>query len=90
MCIRDRVHAADVEGKCGGVDIDLVRVLSEFETRKVTYAGGVASMDDLVQIDEVSSGRVDVTIGSALDLFGGKGLKYQDLVAWNRTGDPSP
>ncbi len=89
-CSEFLVHAADVEGKCGGVDIDLVRVLSEFETRKVTYAGGVASMDDLVQIDEVSSGRVDVTIGSALDLFGGKGLKYQDLVAWNRTGDPSP
>ncbi len=82
-CNEFLVHAADVEGKCAGVDIDLVQLLSGFETRKVTYAGGVASMGDLMQIDQVSEGKLDVTVGSALDLFGGDGLKYRDLVNWN-------
>jgi phosphoribosylformimino-5-aminoimidazole carboxamide ribotide isomerase len=82
-CNEFLIHAADVEGKCNGIDIELVKLLSDFETRKVTYAGGVASMDDLQQIDEVSQGKLDVTVGSALDIFGGKGLRYRELISWN-------
>lgn len=83
-CSEFLIHAADVEGKCDGMDAELVELLSGFETRKVTYAGGVACMEDLVQIDEISDGKLDVTIGSALDLFGGFGLRYDDLLKWNR------
>jgi len=83
-CSEFLIHAADVEGKCDGIDADLVELLSKFDTRKVTYAGGVACMEDLAQIDEVSEGKIDVTVGSALDLFGGLGLRYGDLLKWNR------
>jgi phosphoribosylformimino-5-aminoimidazole carboxamide ribotide isomerase len=50
----------------------------------MTYAGGIRHLDDLKRIDELSHGRVDGTVGSALDLFGGTGAKYDELVAWNR------
>jgi phosphoribosylformimino-5-aminoimidazole carboxamide ribotide isomerase len=50
----------------------------------MTYAGGAASMEDLRAIDTASSGRIDITVGSALDLFGGDQLRYEDLVAWNQ------
>lgn len=88
-CSEFLIHAADVEGKCDGVDNDLVQLLSDFETRKVTYAGGVACMDDFLQIDDISNGKLDVTVGSALDLFGGLGLRYNELVKWNREAAPS-
>ena len=88
-CSEFLIHAADVEGKCGGIDAELVRLLSDFETRKITYAGGVASMEDFTQIDEVSQGKLDVTVGSALDLFGGSGLQYQQLLKWNREASRS-
>ena len=52
----------------------------------MTYAGGIRHLGDLQRIDELSHGRVDGTVGSALDLFGGTGAKYADLVAWNRRG----
>ena len=50
----------------------------------MTYAGGVATMEDVLLVDSASSGNVDVTVGSALDLFGGSGVAYKDLVEWNR------
>jgi phosphoribosylformimino-5-aminoimidazole carboxamide ribotide isomerase len=50
----------------------------------VTYAGGAATMADLLLVEQSGRGAVDVTVGSALDLFGGKGLIYKDLVAWNQ------
>jgi len=78
------IHAADVEGLCGGVDAELVDLLGAWAGVPMTYAGGVAGMDDLRLIDERSGGNVDVTVGSALDLFGGDGVKYQELLAWNQ------
>ena len=83
-CAEFLIHAADVEGLCGGIDADLVALLGSWGERPVTYAGGASSMDDLRLIDRSSHGRVDVTVGSALDLFGGKSLAYKDLVEWNR------
>ena len=52
----------------------------------MTYAGGVAGLDDVRLVEQLSAG-VDVTVGSALDIFGGKGVRYDDLVAWNRRGE---
>ena len=84
------VHAVDVEGKCEGVDLNLVNALAAWSPIPVTYAGGVRNMDDLRQIDTASQGRVDVTVGSALDIFGGSGLRYQDCVAFNRRTSGGP
>lgn len=77
------IHAADVEGLCRGVDLELVKLLGQWNGLPVTYAGGAAGMSDLEQVAEVSQGNVDITVGSALDLFGGNGIAYQDLLSWN-------
>ncbi|XP_022748454.1 1-(5-phosphoribosyl)-5-[(5-phosphoribosylamino)methylideneamino] imidazole-4-carboxamide isomerase, chloroplastic-like [Durio zibethinus] len=82
------VHGVDVEGKKLGIDKDLVALLGEHSPIPVTYAGGVTLMDDLETIKEAGKGHVDVTVGSALDIFGGN-LAYGDVVAWhdnNRRG----
>ena len=50
----------------------------------MTYAGGVACLDDVKRVKDASQGQVDVTVGSALDLFGGSGVRYDDLVQWNQ------
>lgn len=83
-CAEFLIHAADVEGLCGGIDGDLVRHLGAWAGRPMTYAGGVATMEDLRRVDALSGGRIDVTVGSALDIFGGKGVRYAELVEWNR------
>ncbi|CAN5850544.1 hypothetical protein BH11VER1_BH11VER1_14860 [soil metagenome] len=83
-CDEFLIHAVDVEGKCEGIDEALVTALSQWCFHPVTYAGGARSLEDLYRVEELSAGRVDVTIGSALDLFGGKGAKYTDCVAFNR------
>ena len=83
-CAEYLVHAADVEGLCQGIDEDLVRLLGAASPIPVTYAGGARSIDDLALVKELSHGRVDLTIGSALDLFGGSGASYDDCLDWNR------
>lgn len=88
-CAEFLIHAADVEGLCGGIDEDLVRMLGAWGGIPMTYAGGVATMDDVRLVDRLSGGRLDLTVGSALDIFGGRGVRYADLVAWNRRGDAS-
>ena len=52
----------------------------------MTYAGGAASIDDVQAVDSASGGKVDITVGSALDLFGGDGVRYDELVQWNQRG----
>lgn len=83
-CDEFLIHAVDVEGKCEGIDEALVNALAQWSPIAVTYAGGARSLEDLLRVSELSSGRIDVTIGSALDLFGGQGVKYRDCVAFNR------
>lgn len=78
------IHAVDVEGKRGGVDEELVRLLAAECPAPVTYAGGVRHLADLDRVEALGAGRVDVTVGSALDIFGGDGLRYADAVAWDR------
>ena len=81
------VHAADVEGLCKGVDLELIELLSRWDGLKVTYAGGVGSFTDVETVAEVSNGKLDITVGSALDIFGGTDVKYRDLIQWNRRNE---
>ncbi len=78
------IHAADVEGLCQGIDEELVARLGRWSGLPMTYAGGVANMADIERVRDASGGAVDVTVGSALDLFGGSGVNYDELVRWNR------
>lgn len=83
FCDEFLIHAADVEGLCGGIDTELVALLGSWGKCPLTYAGGAATMADLLEVEQSGRGSVDVTVGSALDLFGGTGLCYDDLVQWN-------
>jgi phosphoribosylformimino-5-aminoimidazole carboxamide ribotide isomerase len=83
-CAEFLVHAADVEGLCRGIDERLVRLLGERSPIPCTYAGGASSIQDLARVTELSRGRVDLTIGSALDIFGGTGARYEEVVSFNR------
>jgi len=83
-CAEFLVHAADVEGLSRGIDEELVAMLGGWRGRPTTYAGGAASMAELRRIEELSDGFLDVTVGSALDLFGGRGVSYDELLAWSR------
>ncbi|KAK6790439.1 hypothetical protein RDI58_014239 [Solanum bulbocastanum] len=80
------VHGVDVEGKKLGIDEELVALLGKYSPIPVTYAGGVTVMADLEKIKVAGMGRVDVTVGSALDIFGGN-LAYKDVVAWHALQD---
>lgn len=83
-CAEFLVHAVDVEGLCRGIDRELVARLAQATPLPTTYAGGARSLQDLVDVSELGKGRIDLTIGSALDLFGGCGVRYEDCVAFNR------
>jgi len=83
-CDEFLIHAADVEGKCSGIEEALVEFLGKNIMLPTTYAGGVRSLDDLYCIESLGQGQLDATVGSALDIFGGSGLKYKDAVAFNR------
>jgi phosphoribosylformimino-5-aminoimidazole carboxamide ribotide isomerase len=83
-CAEFLVHAVDVEGLCSGIDHELVKDLAEWSPIPVTYAGGANSLADLEEVTRVGQGKIDLTIGSALDIFGGTGVKYEDVVAFNK------
>ncbi len=70
-CDEFLVHAVDVEGKASGIEVALVELLADCGNISVTYAGGVGNFEHLQQLKKVGKNRVDVTVGSALDLFGG-------------------
>ena len=63
---------------------ELVEKLAAWSPIPSTYAGGASSLADLELVTELGQGRVDLTIGSALDIFGGSGVRYDDVVAFNR------
>lgn len=71
-CDEFLVHGVDVEGKASGVELDLVKLLAEWNEIPITYAGGIGSIEDLEEFRMASEEKLDFTIGSALDLFGGK------------------
>ena len=83
-CAEFLIHAADVEGLCRGIDAELVAKLADWAPVPATYAGGAKSLADLEEVTRIGRGRIDLTIGSALDIFGGQGVRYADAVAFNR------
>ncbi|MGA3050970.1 MAG: phosphoribosylformimino-5-aminoimidazole carboxamide ribotide isomerase [Chitinispirillaceae bacterium] len=82
-CDEFLVHAVEVEGKRQGVDEEFVRLLAAWSPITVTYAGGVRSLPDLEVVRRAGRGKVDVTVGSALDIFGGT-LSYREVVEWGK------
>jgi len=83
-CAEFLIHAVDVEGLCRGIDTELVEKLGRWTPIPTTYAGGARSLVDLEEVTRRGQGRIDLTIGSALDIFGGAGVRYADVVAFNR------
>jgi len=83
-CAEFLIHAVDVEGLCRGIDHDLVTQLGEWTPIPTTYAGGASSLADLEAVARLGKGHVHLTIGSALDIFGGTGVRYDEVVAFNK------
>lgn len=80
-CDEFLVHAVDVEGKASGIEEEVAKILGRLENIKVTYAGGISSFTDLDILKELGNGKVDFTIGSALDIFGGK-MQFDSVVKY--------
>ena len=80
-CDEFLIHAVDVEGKNAGIEEAVVKLLGDWGKIPVTYAGGVHSFADLDKVRQLGKGRVDVTIESALSLFGG-GMDFSDVLAY--------
>ncbi len=80
-CDEFLVHAVDVEGKASGIEEEVAKILGRLENIKVTYAGGISSFADLDILKELGNGKVDFTIGSALDIFGGK-MQFDSVVKY--------
>ncbi|MEW6753980.1 MAG: phosphoribosylformimino-5-aminoimidazole carboxamide ribotide isomerase [Candidatus Latescibacterota bacterium] len=83
-CSEFLVHATAAEGRQAGIDAELVALLGQIAPLPTTYAGGIRSPADVELLRRLGGGRLDFTVGSALDLFGGSGLRYADLVALDR------
>ena len=83
-CAEFLIHAVDVEGLCRGIDRELVESLGKWTPLPTTYAGGATSISDLVEVTRLGRGKIDLTIGSALDIFGGSGARYADCLDFNR------
>ena len=80
-CDEFLIHAVDVEGKAKGIEKELVKMLGEWGKIPVTYAGGVGSFEDLLELKKLGNNRLNVTIGSALDLFGGP-MAYDKVLQY--------
>ena len=78
-CSEFLIHAVDVEGKANGIEKPLVQMLGNWGKIPITYAGGVGSFEDLKMLRTLGKNHLDVTIGSALDLFGGR-ISYQSVL----------
>ena len=79
------IHAVDVEGRRAGIDVELLHILADGTPIPCVYAGGVSSLDDVTTIEREGAGRIDYTVGSALDIFGGD-IAYRTLVERSRGG----
>ena len=79
FCDEFLIHAVDVEGKADGIETELVKMLGSWNKIPITYAGGVRSFEDLKKLKELGHDKINVTIGSALDLFGGS-MKFEEVL----------
>ena len=82
-CDEFLIHGVDVEGKSQGIDHELVKILAQYQGNPLTYAGGVRSFEDLELLKKYGKSRIDVTIGSALDLFGGP-MEFSKVLSYCR------
>ena len=82
-CDEFLIHAVDVEGKARGIEDDVARMLGDIEDMPATYAGGISSFDDLEKLKVLGKGRVDFTIGSALDIFGGD-MSFEEVCGFDK------
>lgn len=80
FCQEFLIHGVDVEGKSSGIENDLVKILGRWAKIPVTYAGGISSWQDIEEIKKSGQEKIDFTIGSALDIFGGKGFTFEEIV----------
>ena len=80
FCCEFLVHAVDVEGQCNGIETELVEKLARWSPIPTTYAGGVKNLADMQEINRLGLSRLHATVGSALDIFGGSTMTYQDAV----------
>ena len=83
-CAEFLVHAVEVEGLRLGMDFELLEKLAAWSPIPTTYAGGARSIADLEEVTRIGRSRIDLTIGSALDIFGGTGVRYAEVVEFNR------
>ncbi len=83
FCCEFLIHAVDVEGKCAGIEEELAEKLGDWTTLPTTYAGGVKNLADMERILELGKGRLDATVGSALDIFGGTTMTYAEAVEFH-------
>jgi phosphoribosylformimino-5-aminoimidazole carboxamide ribotide isomerase len=83
-CSEFLIHGVDVEGMQSGIEKELVQSLGEWAPAPITYAGGIATEADVELMRVLGQGRLDITVGSALDIFGGQGLRYAELVDMDR------
>lgn len=79
FCDEFLIHAVDAEGKASGIEEELVNIMGKTDGITMTYAGGISCMEDLLILRKLGKGKIDFTIGSALDIFGGK-MKFEDVI----------
>lgn len=82
-CDEFLIHAVDVEGKANGIEEGIASLIGQTEGIKVTYAGGISSFHDLDRLKELGHGKIDFTVGSALELFGGS----MPFLTWQHITD---
>ncbi len=87
-CDEFLIHAVDVEGKASGIETNLARMLGEWRKKPITYAGGVHTYEDITLLKQLGHGQINVTIGSALDLFGGS-LEFDKVLEIVKNGENS-
>ena len=81
FCDEFLIHAVDVEGKACGIEKELVKLLGSWNRIPITYAGGIRSLEDIRSIKELGRNRIHITVGSALDLYGGN-MEFEKVMAY--------
>ena len=79
-CAGFLIHGIDSEGRKNGIDFSLIRMLTAVHGVSVTYAGGISTFEDLEAIRRTGEDRIDVTVGSALSIYGGS-MDYRQVLA---------
>jgi phosphoribosylformimino-5-aminoimidazole carboxamide ribotide isomerase len=82
-CDEFLIHAVDTEGKAKGIEPQIAKIMGEYCTIPSTYAGGISSFDDLDTLKELGRGKIDFTIGSALDIFGGN-MSFEKVAVYGK------